>query len=66
MHLFHKDLPQHQLELVDVLRATNLPRSAGDDDRENSIGQFVTLRATQAGEVLRGVAFTPGEEDDEQ
>jgi hypothetical protein len=51
------------VKVVDVLRAIDLPHSVGDDHRENPIGRFVTLRAAQAGEVLRGVAFAPNEDD---
>jgi hypothetical protein len=56
--------PNKLVKVIDVLRATSLPKSV-DDDGENPIGQFVTLRAAQAGEVLRGVAFTPSEDEDD-
>ncbi len=55
--------PNKLVKVVDVLRAIDLPHSVGDDHRENPIGRFVTLRAAQAGEVLRGVAFAPNEDD---
>lgn len=55
--------PNKLVKVVDVLRAIDLPHSVGDDDRESPIGRFVTLRAAQAGEVLRGVALAPNEDD---
>jgi hypothetical protein len=42
------------------LRATLLPQVGGDEDR--SLGRFVTIRSAQAGEVLCGVAFAPGDD----
>jgi hypothetical protein len=53
--------------ITDVLAATHLPTgdaNRGDDDRDRddrhgSLEKFVTLQASRAGEVFRGVAFAP-------
>jgi hypothetical protein len=57
--------PNKLVKVVDLLRATTLPRADRDADRDGLLGRFVTIRSAQAGEVLRGVAFAPGDEDDE-
>lgn len=61
--------PNKLVKVTDQLKATRLPLSdVGHDDK--TLGQFVTMRSAEAGEVLRGVAFVPedrgGEEDDRE
>jgi hypothetical protein len=59
--------PTKLVMITDVLAATHLPTGdadRGDDDRDRdgrpgSLEQFVTLQASRAGEVFRGVAFAP-------
>lgn len=46
--------PNKLVRVTDLLNATTLPQTADSD-----LGHFVTIRAAQAGEVLRGVAFAP-------
>ena len=55
--------PNKLVKVTDRLSATTLPTGDGDHDRDDSWGHFVTLRSAQAGEVLRGVAFTPMERE---
>jgi hypothetical protein len=57
--------PNRLVKVTDLLSATTLPKQKGDGDhdRDDSWEQFVTLRAARAGEVLRGVAFAPGDGD---
>ena len=55
--------PNKLVKVTDLLSATTLPTSDGDNDHDDSLGQFVTIRAAKAGEVLRGVAFAPMNED---
>ena len=54
--------PNKLVKVTDLLRATSLPQ--GDADGDVALGHFVTIRAAQAGEVLRGVAFAPESNDD--
>ena len=56
--------PNKLVKVTDLLRASTLPPSEGDDDR--SIGRFVTLRTAKAGEVLRGIAFAPRSRDEDE
>ncbi|HTC92521.1 MAG TPA: hypothetical protein VK699_03590 [Terriglobales bacterium] len=55
--------PNKLVKVTDLLRATTLPQGNGDHDRNDGFDQFVTLRSASAGEVLRGVAFAPQEQD---
>ncbi|HEY6307336.1 MAG TPA: hypothetical protein VI488_12855 [Candidatus Angelobacter sp.] len=55
--------PNKLVKVRDLLRATTLPQGDGDHDHDDSFNHFVTIRSAQAGEVLRGVAFAPGEHD---
>jgi hypothetical protein len=57
--------PNKLVKVTDLLKATTLPVSDGDHDRDDWIGHFVTIRAAQSGEVLRGVAFAPTEHGDD-
>jgi hypothetical protein len=49
--------PNMLVKVRDLLRATTLPQGDG-------LGKFVTIREAKSGEVLRGVAFAPEDEDD--
>jgi hypothetical protein len=59
--------PTKLVMITDVLAATHLPTGDADrddidrdrDDRSGSVEKFVTLQASRAGEVFRGVAFAP-------
>jgi len=57
--------PNKLVKVTDRLRATTLPQAGGHGDGD-SIGRFVTLRTAKAGEVLRGVAFAPGDDGDDR
>ena len=37
----------------------------GGNHDGDSLGQFITIRTAQAGEVLRGIAFAPQNKDGE-
>jgi len=56
--------PNKLVKVTDLLRATSLPQGNQDQDSNDSLGRFVTIRAAKAGEVLRGVAFAPESKDD--
>jgi len=47
--------PNKLVAVKDLLSATSLPGGNG-----GGLGTFTTLRAAQAGEVLRGISFAPG------
>ena len=59
--------PTKLVMITDVVAATHLPTDSGGDrdsnrdgdDRHGSVEAFVTLQASRAGEVFRGVAFAP-------
>jgi len=60
--------PNKLMKVTDLLKATTLPAAKGNNDRDGSVGRFVTIREAKAGEVLRGVTFAPrdrGEDDDQ-
>jgi hypothetical protein len=57
--------PNKLVKVTDLLRATTLPTGDGDHDRDDSWEHFKTIRSAQAGEVLRGVTFAPGDHDDD-
>jgi hypothetical protein len=57
--------PNKLVKVRDLLSATTLPTGDGDHDRDDRVGHFVTIRAAQAGEVLRGVALAPKEHGDD-
>ena len=46
------------MKVTDRLDAFTLPKRKGGKDHD-SLGEFVTIRAAQAGEVFRGVALAP-------
>jgi hypothetical protein len=58
--------PNKLVKVTDLLRSTTLPTSTENHNGNAPLGTFVTLRAAQSGEVLRGVAFAPHAEDDDQ
>jgi len=58
--------PNKLVRVTDRLNATTLPAGDGDHDRDDRFGHFTTIRAAKAGEVLRGVAFTPSDRDDDR
>lgn len=47
--------PNKLVRVTDLLSATTLPTSNG----QGGLGSFMTLRSAQAGEVFRGIAFSP-------
>ncbi len=53
--------PNKLVRVTDRLSDTTLPVPVGD--REHRIGTFVTIRAARAGEVFRGIAFAPRDDD---
>ena len=55
--------PNKLVKVTDRLRATTLPQGGHGDE---GIGHFVTIRSAQAGEVLRGVAFAPSDDDEDR
>jgi hypothetical protein len=58
--------PNKLVKVTDHLKATTLPGGNRGHDKDYSWGYFTTIRSAQAGEVLRGVAFAPqGQPDDE-
>ena len=57
--------PNKLVKVTDLLSATTLPTGDGDNDRDDSLGHFVTLRTASFGEVLRGVAFAPSDRPDD-
>jgi hypothetical protein len=57
--------PNKLVKVTDRLDATTVPTSDGDNDRDDKLGHFVTIRSASAGEVLRGVAFAPVDGDDD-
>jgi hypothetical protein len=59
--------PNKLMKVTDLVRATTLPTSNENHNGNAPLGTFVTLRSAQAGEILRGVAFAPhGEGDNDQ
>ena len=56
--------PNKLVKVTDRLEATTPPTGDGDQDRDDRIGKFVTIRAVNAGEVLRGISFAPRERRD--
>ncbi|HZU32881.1 MAG TPA: hypothetical protein VFB79_17325 [Candidatus Angelobacter sp.] len=56
--------PNKLVKVTDLVRATTLPQGNEKHNGNAPLGTFVTLRAAQAGEVLRGVAFAPHDDSD--
>ena len=57
--------PNLLVKVRDRLDATTLPTGDGNNDSDDRLGQFKTIRAAKYGEVLRGVAFAPRDRDDD-
>jgi hypothetical protein len=59
--------PNKLVKVTDLLTATTLPlpKKDNDNDRDDSMGHFFTLRTANAGEVFRGIALAPGERESE-
>jgi hypothetical protein len=55
--------PNLLVKVTDRLDATTPPKSSGKS--RDSLGHFVTIRAAQAGEVFRGVAFAPADDGED-
>jgi hypothetical protein len=55
--------PNLLVKVTDRLDATTPPKSSGK--YRDSLGHFVTIRAAQAGEVFRGVAFAPADDGED-
>ena len=55
--------PNKLFKVTDVLKATTLPTSDSDHDRDDSIGQIKIIRSAKSGEVFRGVSFAPQDEN---
>ena len=56
--------PNKLVKVTDLVRATTLPQGTENHNGNAPLGTFVTLRSAPAGEILRGVAFAPHAEDD--
>jgi hypothetical protein len=54
--------PNLLVKVTDRLDATTLPKHDSDRDHD-SLGHFVTIRSAKAGEVFRGVALAPEDND---
>jgi len=54
--------PNKLVRVNDLLKATSLPEHHGKVYEDHSWGHFVTIRSARAGEVLRGVAFAPNDQ----
>lgn len=57
--------PNMLVKVRDRLGATSLPSST-ESDHGNGLGHFSVIRGPKAGDVLRGVAFAPTEDGDDQ
>jgi hypothetical protein len=57
--------PNKLVKVSDLVSATSLPVSDGDNDHDDRLGHFVTIRSAKAGEVFRGVAFAPEDHGDD-
>jgi hypothetical protein len=56
--------PNKLVKVTDLLDATSLSTGDGDHDRDDRIGTFQVIRSAKAGEVLRGIAFSPERDHD--
>jgi hypothetical protein len=57
--------PNKLVKVSDRVDATVLPTGDGDNERDERLGRFVTIRSAKAGEVFRGIAFAPKEQGDD-
>jgi hypothetical protein len=55
--------PNKLVKVTDLVRSTTLPQSTDKHNGNAPLGTFVTIRAAQSGEVLRGVTFAPHGDD---
>jgi len=55
--------PNKLVRVTDLVSATTLPTGDGDHDRDDRLGQFQTIRTARAGEVFRGIARAPRDND---
>jgi hypothetical protein len=51
--------PNKLVKVTDLVSANTVPAVQKDEDKNDQLGRFVTVRAAKAGEVFRGVAFAP-------
>ena len=56
--------PNQLVKVTDRLCDTTLATGDGDHDKDDSLDNFKTIRAAKSGEVYRGVAFAPRDNDD--
>jgi len=54
--------PNKLVRVTDVLAATTPPTGGPAGPWGDRVGKFRTIRAARAGEVLRGIAFAPGDQ----
>jgi hypothetical protein len=58
--------PNKLVKVTDLLRGTTLPQGNESHNGGAPLGMFVTIRAAQSGEVLRGVTFAPHDDGDDR
>ncbi len=56
--------PNKLVRVTDLISSMTLPTGDGDNDRDDHIGVFKTIRSARAREVFRGVALAPRDGDD--
>jgi hypothetical protein len=56
--------PNKLVKVTDLVRSTTLPQSNDNHNGNAPLGTFVTIRAAQSGEILRGVALAPHDDGD--
>jgi len=54
--------PNRLVKVLDRLDATTVPTGAHDSDHDR-LGRFEIIRSAKSGEVFRGVAWAPEDED---
>jgi hypothetical protein len=57
--------PNKLVKVTDRLDAATLSAGDGDQDRDDRLGKFTTIRTANAGEVLRGISFAPKDRGDD-
>ena len=58
--------PNKLVKVRDRVSDVTLPSAEGDHDRDDRLGHFVTIRSAKAGEVFRGVALAPHDNDGDE
>jgi hypothetical protein len=58
--------PNKLVKVTDLLRGTTLPQGNENHNGGAPLGMFVTIRAAQSGEVLRGVTFAPHDDGEDR